>query len=54
MEEERLIAYLREKLDAESWERMAVLVEMIEYGWGAVKFTFKKGQIVGYRLEKTG
>ena len=54
MEQEKLIEYLKQKLDEKSWEKLAALVEMIEHGWGKISFTFKNGQIVGYRLEKTG
>ncbi|MCD6422273.1 hypothetical protein J7L13_02925 [bacterium] len=54
MEQEKLVEYLQLRLDKKSWKKMAALVEVIEHGWGKVSFTFKNGQIVGYRIEKTG
>lgn len=54
IDQEALIKYLLEKLDKESLRRLLALIEIAEYGWGCVQFTFKKGQIVGYKIEKTG
>lgn len=53
-QKERLMAYLDEQLDEESLARLSCLVEAIEHGWGKATFTLRKGQIVRYKLEKTG